>query len=469
MSDSLVLLPPLAGAPPAVPPFPISPAPAVSADGEPVHTPDDVAVILRLHALGWGTKRIAAEVGCARNTVKRYLATGRWRPKAPQPRPRALDALSPWLEERFHRHAGNADVVRQDLFREHGLAVSLRTVERAVAPLRQALRAAARATTRFETAPGEQLQIDFGERRVLIAGVPEKRFFFVATLGYSRRCHVRVFRHERQSAWLEGLESAFRHFGGVPETVLLDNARALVLDPRRDGQPARFHPRLLAFASHWDFRPVACAPYRARTKGKDERGVGYVKHNALAGHDFASDAALEAHLVAWTRDVADGREHGTTGESPLERFLRDEAHALRPLADRPSFQPMREWTRRVQADCCVELHRNWYSVPWRLLGEPVRVVQQGTRLTIHHGAAVVAEHEVASGMRVRRVDPAHLAGISGHALPTGRPKAGPTPRTPNADAPAPAPAAAGPSLLRPLAEYAALVEALAAGAPGVAA
>ena len=463
MSDPLVPAAPLAGARPAGPPFAISPTLLAPADGEPVRTPDDVAVIQRLHALGWGTKRIAAEVGCARNTVKRYLAGGGWAPKAPQPRPKALDALGPWLEARFTRHRGNADVVRQDLLKEHGLAVSLRTVERAVAPYRQALRAAARATVRFETAPGEQLQIDFGERRVLIAGVSEKLFFFVATLGYSRRCHVRVFRHERQTVWFEGLESAFRHFGGVPETVLLDNARALVLDPRRDGQPARFHPRLLAFAQHWGARPVACAPYRARTKGKDERGVGYVKHNAIAGHDFASFAALEAHLVAWTRDVADVRVHGTTGEPPLARFLRDEAHRLRPLAERPSFQPMREWVRRVQADCTIELHRNWYSVPWRLLGETVRVVQHGARLTIHHGAAVVAEHEVAAGTRVRRVDPAHLAGISGHALPPMARTAGPTaPRTPNADAPALPTAAASPSLLRPLAEYAALVEELAA-------
>ena len=99
-------------------------------------------------------------------------------------------------------------------------------------------------------------------------------------------------------------------------TVLLDNARALVLEARRKDTPAVFHPRLLAFAKHWDFRPVACMAYRARTKGKDERGVGYVKANAVAGHDFASFAALEAHLAMWTRDVADVRTHGTTGEAP---------------------------------------------------------------------------------------------------------------------------------------------------------
>ena len=450
----------LAAGPAGAPSFPISPSAfTAGADGEPVRTPDDVAVILRLHQLGWGTKRIAREVGCARNTVKRYLADGAWTPVRTRERPKTLDPLADWIAARFRQHRGNADVVRKDLRTEHGIAVSLRTVERAVAPLRQALRAEARATVRFETAPGEQLQIDFGERRVKIGGVAEKLFFFVATLGYSRRCHVRVFRHERQSAWFDGLEGAFHAFGGVTETVLLDNARALVLEPRRKDTPAVFHPRLLAFAKHWDFRPLACMAYRARTKGKDERGVGYVKANAVAGHDFASFAALEAHLAAWTRDVADVRTHGTTGEAPRARFLRDEAHRLRPLADRPSFQPTREWTRRVQSDCTIELHRNWYSVPWRLLGETVRVVQHGARLTIHHGALVVAEHALAAGTRVRRVEPAHLAGISGHAIRTANSAADEPPTT--------RPLGTslgddGPTLLRPLAEYAALVGEVAA-------
>lgn len=426
--------------PDLVSPFPHLPP----AERESLRTPDDVAVILRLHELGWGAKRIAREVGCSKNTVKRYLAQGQWRPARPPARPGQLAALTEWLADRFRQHRGNADVVRQDLIREHGITVSLRTVERAVAPLRQALRAEARATVRFETAPGDQLQIDFGERTVVIAGVKERCYFFVATLGYSRRPHVRVFRHQRQAAWLDGLESAFRAFGGVPRTVLVDNAKPLVVRHDPATREVTFHPRFLAFAQHWGVRPQACAPYRARTKGKDERGVGYVKHNAIAGHEFVSFAALEAHLAAWTREVAEVRVHGTTGEAPLERFLRDEAHCLQPLADRPSFQPMREWVRRVQADCTIELHRNWYSVPWQLLGESVRVVQQGEQLTIHHGASVVATHHLAHGSRVRRVDPTHLAGITTRRAPAPAPAA-----------PSSAPTVA--SLLRPLSEYAAIV------------
>jgi transposase len=371
--------------------------------------------------------------------VKRYLEAGGWVAYRTPRRARRLDGLEGWLAERFRRHRGNADVVRQDLAREHGIIVSLRTVERAVAPLRQALRAEARATVRFETPPGKQLQIDFGETRVGIAGEAVRVYLFVATLGYSRRVLVRAFRHERQSSWLDGLEAAFRHFGGVPREVLLDNARALVEHHDAATREVRFNERLHAFARYWGFRPRACAPYRARTKGKDERGVGYVKHNAIAGHEFASWAALEAHLEWWMREIADRRAHGTTGEAPLVRFARDEADALTPLDGRPPFRQVRELTRRVHADCAVEVDGNSYSVPWRLIGERVEVTVGDGRVRIRHAGQEVAAHAETAGRRQRIVDPAHFHGVAGAARPA-----------------AAAPQAAEPSepaLLRPLAEY----------------
>src|SRR3954468_3295691 len=139
--------------------------------GDEMRTPDEVAAMLRLKALGWGIKRIARELGCSHMTVRRYVAEGGYvRYRRPAGRARALTGLEGWLAERFRRHGGNADVVRQELDREHGIVVSLRTVERAVAHLRQELRAEARATLRFETPPGHQLQIDFGEIRAGVGG-----------------------------------------------------------------------------------------------------------------------------------------------------------------------------------------------------------------------------------------------------------------------------------------------------------
>jgi hypothetical protein len=290
-----------------------------------------------------------------------------------------------------------------------------------------------------ETAPGQQLQVDFGERRVVIGDESTKVFLFVATLGYSRRLHVRAFPHERQESWFEGLESTFRAFGGVTQEVLFDNDRGLVRHHDAVAREVEFNARLHAFARHWGFRPRACAPYRARTKGKDERGVGYVKKNAIAGRRFATWAALEAHLEQWTREVADARVHGTTGEVPRARFKRDEAPALRPIAGIAPFQVLREVIRVVQADCAIEVDTNAYSVPWRLIGERVRVAITGEAIRISHAGREVAVHARRAGKRQRVIDPAHLTGVAGFGATGVR-----------------AEAAEMPALLRPLAEYEAL-------------
>ena len=408
---------------------------------EVMQTPDEIAAMLRLKALGWGIKRIARELGCSHMTVRHYVTQGGWLPYRGRGRPRALAGLEDWLSERFRRHAGNADVVRQELLAEKGIKLSLRTIEREVAPLRRQLEAEARATIRFETPPGKQLQIDFGERRVSIGGDNIKVYLFVATLGYSRRVYVRAFRNERQESWFAGLEGAFRHFGGVTEEVLFDNDRGLVVRHDRATREVEFNDRLHAFAHHWRFRPRACAPYRARTKGKDERGVGYVKNNAIAGRAFESWSAFEAHLERWTREIADQRVHGTTGEMPIARFLRAEADVLRPIVGVPPFEAARELVRKVGADCAIEVDGNAYSVPWRLIGESVRVIITGTLLRVSHGGCEVAVHERRAGRFERVTDPAHFEGVVGF-----RSKA----------APITAPIAE-PALLRPLTEYEQLI------------
>ena len=98
-----------------------------------------------------------------------------------------------------------------------------------------------------------------------------------------------------------------------------------------------------------------------------------MKKNAIAGRRFASWSELAAHLGAWTREIADRRSHGTTGEAPIARFERGEARALQPLSGIPPFTTARDLVRRVGADCAVEIDANAYSVPWRLIGERVRL------------------------------------------------------------------------------------------------
>ena len=419
-------------------------APQVEAGrgSETMLAPQEVQRMLALQALGWGAKSISRELGCSRNTVRSYLRRGAWRAMDVSRRGSVLEPHREWLAGRLRQHRGNADVVRQDLARELGITVSLRTVQRAVEPLRRELRAEAVATVRYETAPGHQLQIDFGSTAVLIGEEPQRIHLFVATLGYSRRCYVAVFLHERQSAWLQGLEATFRHFGGVPQELLLDNARALVTEHNVQTREVRFNDRFHAFCRYWGVTPRACAPYRARTKGKDERGVGYVKRNAIAGHRFASVDELHAHLQRWTREVADVRVHGTTGEPPILRFER-EAAALKPLPAKAPFLQVRELTRRVHTDACIELDTNRYSVPWRLIGETVTVVVAERQVRVLYAGQEVACHAQSPLRRASVIDRRHLVGIVGAQL------AGVSwlPRTP------PSPPVIPAELLRPLEQY----------------
>jgi len=305
---------------------------------------------------------------------------------------------------------------------------------------RRELKAQKRATVRYETAPGHHMQIDFGDTKVWIGGERVRVHLFVGTLGYSRRMHTRASLRERQADLFEGMEGAFLRFGGVPAEVLIDNAKALVEHHDAVTREVRFKVRLHAFARYWGFTPRACAPYRARTKGKDERGVGYVKKNAIAGRRFESWAEFEAHLDRWTREVADQREHGTTGVKPAERFA-DEARELRPLAGRAPFGQLRDLVRKVQADCAIDLDTNSYSVPWRLIGESVQVVVLAGRVIIRHAGQVVADHALCDGRRQRIVDRAHFVGVAGFEGPVCK------------EAIEIAPAV----LLRPLADYEAVV------------
>jgi transposase len=383
----------------------------VSPVGEvPVIDGDVVCAIRTLAARGVGKRTIAREVGVSINTVRRYVRepiiaghqvrvgrrlTADWRREA-----RTLYAGSA---------AGNAVVV-QRLLADRGVRVSERTIQRAVADLRQAQRVAALATVRVETAPGEQLQIDFGQQQVPIGGVRVRVFLLVAVLSYSRRLFVKAFLNQRGDDWREGIAAAFTHFGGVPRVLLGDNARALVLGRDRATGTVSFHPAYLGFCRDWDVQPRACAPYRARTKGKTEAGVKYVKRNSLAGQAFDSFAALEQHLTDWMV-VADQRRHGTTREAPWIRFERDERAQLRPLPVRAVPRRTQRLRRRVALDAFVDIDTVRYSVPHRLVRDHVEVAVADERVEIFHGAALVASHARSREPFARVIDPQHYAGL----------------------------------------------------------
>lgn len=401
---------------------------------------DVVRQIRTLAEAGWGARRIADEVGVARNTVRRYLRGGDQAAVQIRLEARVLsEAQQARAVELWDGPAeGNAAVVRTLLAGE-GIEASLRTVQRALVGRRRAAVAAQVATVRFDTAPGKQMQIDFGEKKVRIAGQLVKVYLLVAVLSHSRRLFVRPFLNQRGDDWREGIAAAFVHFGGVPHEVLGDNAKALVIDRDKQAGTVRFHPTYLSFCRDWDVQPKACGPYRARTKGKTESGVKYVKRNGLAGRDFESFTNLATHLVDWMRDEADLRVHGTTHERPIDRFERDEAAVLRALPARPMPRRQQRLQRRVAHDALVDVDTVRYSVPHQLVREHVEVLVGDEEVRIFRGAELVATHARSREPHARVVDMAHWKGLW---------------RTP-AETAAPANL---PALGRSLDEYAAVVE-----------
>ena len=374
----------------------------------------DPGVVDRIHELsgqGLGSKRIARELGISRNSVRRYLAGAT---VGFQERPAARRLDDDTLREVHALYGtvaeGNAVVIQQELA-SRGIHVELRTLQRAVVPLRQEERAEALATVRFETPPGQQMQIDFGEKTVQVAGQPVKVYLMTAVLGYSRRLYCRAFLAQRQDDWLEGLDGAFRHFGGLTEQILCDNASPLVVSHDRQSGEVVWNPGFEAFCRDRGLIAKACRPRRARTKGKIERGVGYVKHNALAGRSFASFAELERHLATWQIEVADQRIHGTTREQPAVCFERDERVALRPLPTRPLPVRTRRLKRRVSIDCFVDIDTIRYSVPYRHIRETVEAVVKEEEVEIWLRGICIAKHPRCREPHSLVRNPAHFDGL----------------------------------------------------------
>jgi transposase len=188
------------------------------------------------------------------------------------------------------------------------------------------------AVQRFETPAGFQGQVDYASFNLPWG----RRYALVVVLGYSRLLWLRFFPRQTMQSLFGGLESAFAAFGGVPQELLFDQMRAVVIGDERLSKGALImNPEFLRFAAHWDFRPRACRPYRAKTKGKVERPIRYVRESFFYGRTFLNDADLNAQAERWLERTANRRRHRTTGEAPQLRFDRDECYTLKSLASTP--------------------------------------------------------------------------------------------------------------------------------------
>ena len=354
---------------------------------------EDVMVIQALAKRGLYLCDIAKQVGVHPRTVRRALDRGDAPATRPRQRGSRLDPYRADIDRLLSEDVWNAVVIFREL-QGKGYTGRLSILRDYIRPKR-ALRVR-RATVRFETAPGHQLQSDWAEQRTQIAGAETTVHFIVNTLGFSRRFHFWCTDREDAEHTYDGLIRSFEWFGGVPEEVLVDNQKAAVLAHPRSG-PARFHPRFVDLAGHYGFVPSACRPARAQTKGKDERMVGYVKHHFFVRYRaFESWTHLNQLAEQWLRDEADRRCHGTVQEIVAERFAR-EAPTLQPIPPARYDTAYRE-IRQVSWDAYIEVHGRRYSVPAHLAGQTVQIrLTLENELAVYHSEQLVASHRVVSG------------------------------------------------------------------------
>lgn len=341
--------------------------------------------ILDLAALGWSIRRIARELRIHRKTVRQYLPAPKGASKCTTistPGSGANCAISTSgkigrkslcqsLAELIKSKAQSgltAQRIYQDLKLEVQFTGSYQSVKRFVRQLRKA---DPERVCRIEVQPAEEAQADFGAGAPIIDahGRKTKTWIFRMVLSYSRKAYSEAVLRQTTETFIRCLENAFRHFGGVTQTINLDNLKAAVL--KADFADPELNPKLVAFARHYGAAILPCLPRTPEHKGKVENSVGYVKENALAGRAFESLAAQNQFLSTWERTIADLRIHGTTKRQVAQLFT-EEKPLLLPLP--PSLFPVFAEARRcVHRDSYVEVAKAYYAAPPEYIGQTVWV------------------------------------------------------------------------------------------------
>jgi transposase len=373
-----------------------------------------IDLILSLHRQGLSRRRIARELGINRETVARYLNRAAVAPKPANAPPgsvaaeaeskpanappgsvtlgTAIDRNVPpqgLTSDNAARRRGRTsecerwrDVIQskcdlglsaqriyQDLTTECNFTGTYYSIRRFVHRL---VPARALPFRRLECGPGDEAQVDFG-KGAPIAGPDGKRrktHLFRIVLSHTRKAYSEVVQRQTTDDFLRCLEDAFRHFGGAPRRLILDNLRAAV--SKADWFEPELNPKVRSFGEHYGVVFLPTRPYTPRHKGKVENSVGYAQDNALKGRVFSSIAEQNRFLLEWELTVADTRIHGTTRRQVGKHFADVERQALLslPLEPFPSFHEER---RMVHRDGHIEVKRAYYAVPPEYLGRVVWV------------------------------------------------------------------------------------------------
>jgi transposase len=404
--------------------------------------------IATLTAKGWSARKIARELGVDRETVSRYLRLETSKPAIPPAGSQSLSEPNPAIPPigspepadskpailpigpkvgRTSQCLPLAEVIEhcllaglsaqriyQDLVQEHAFSGAYDAVKRYVRHLQNRPQAPFR---RMECVPGHELQVDFGQGAwTLDNGKRRKTHLFRCVLSYSRKGYSEAVRQQTSESFIRCLENAFRAFGGVPTTVVIDNLKAGVI--QADWFDPMLNPKLEEFARHYGTAILPTRPAMPRHKGKVEAGVKYAQNNAVKGRSFESVAEQNRFLSDWERTVADTRIHGTIRQQVGHLFETVERVALQPLP--PNLFPVFEEAQRsVHRDGYVEFKRAYYSVPPEYVGRQVWVRQESRLLRVYNTRREqIALHALAQPGKFT-TDPVHLHSNKRHIIERG--------------------------------------------------
>ena len=398
---------------------------------------------------GWSQRRIARELGIDRETVARYRRLAR---QVAEPKPAISPAGSELTEglnpaivppgsevatapshlpaeppnpaispagskpgrvshcEPFESviQAGldaglSAQRIYQDLMSEQQFAGSYDSVKRFVRQLGQAHPLPFR---RMESEPGQEAQVDFGQGAWVVEDGRRRRPHVLrVVLSCSRKGYTEVFWRQTTENFIRGVESAFRHFGGVTRTLVIDNLRAAV--KKVDWFEPELNPKVVSFCEHYGTVILPTKPAMPRHKGKVEAGVKYVQDNGLAGKQFDGLGAQNVHLAHWEETVADTRIHGTTRQQVRTHFLTVEKPKLLPL---PAglFPVFSEAPRKIHRDGYAEVAKAYYSVPPEYVRRKVWARWDAKMVRLFNERMVPIAVHVRQEPGKFKTDPAHI-------------------------------------------------------------
>ncbi len=376
----------------------------------------ELFMIHDLKEQGLSIKAIAQRTGMDRKTVRKYLKQGLSVPTygPREPRPSKLDSYRDYLAQRIglYPELSGSRLLRE--IRELGYTGGYSLVTDYLREIRPS--ASQAFERRFETPAGKQAQVDFAQFKVRFGCEPNQDrivWLFSMVLGCSRYLYGRYVWRQTLDEVVRCHMAAFEEFDGVPGEVLYDRMKTAVINEDEEG--IHYNPTLLSMASHYGFKPRACKPYRAKTKGKVERPYRYIRQDFFLGRSFHDMEDLNIQFDDWRHTLANSREHGTTGRVVDEAFVEEQPH----LKDLPAhrFNQVLKLERRVTRDGMVSVGGNDYSVPDTTRSRKVEVHQFPTEIQIFEDRRLIAVHNLLTGRGQRQVQDGHRLYPASPALP----------------------------------------------------